>query len=173
MRNTLALPALAAFLVSPALAEPKPLRSAPGIRAEAGVFCSAEGMGRKPAPGTAAGWVNSPSDEPEFSWPTLTVPARIGVAFGVKAESTGGDLSGATLVVEHPAYRDGTTVESWSTNIHAGSPTVDFYSFDFDHELVPGPWRMQAQRDGRVLFDVTFDVVAPEESPEIVRLCAP
>lgn len=159
-----------------AIANPgiQPDKIAPQIgRLEAGVICSPESVGSSPAPNTIAGSTHVIEEEPPFIAVTRRVPAVLGVGFGVKSQTQDGfGYDDVTMVITHPPMGDtGAELQSFSTSIGNTSPSLTFYQFDFDYELVPGIWQMTAMRDETVLYAVTFEVLPPHKVPELAAVC--
>jgi hypothetical protein len=48
---------------------------------------------------------------------------------------------------------------------------LNFFRFDYDHELVPGIWRFEAWEAGTLLYSVEFEVVPAEALPQIAQAC--
>lgn len=173
MRLTLFL--CLAGLAGPALAQsPGPDTTAPTISSlETGIVCPPPSVGESPAPGTLAGTTHLIEDEPPFVSLSNRVPAVLGIGFGAKALSA--DIFGltdVTMTVTHPPMgRDGTTVQSFQTRIDGTEPSLTFYQFDFDYEMVQGLWQMEATKDGATLYRATFEVVPPGQVPELASVC--
>ncbi|WP_245731596.1 DUF3859 domain-containing protein [Loktanella fryxellensis] len=140
---------------------------------EAGVICPPPTVGSTPAPGTLAGTTHLIEDEPPFVSPSQRVPAVIGIGFGIKSMATDPfGLQDVTITVTHPPMGPtAATTQSFQTRIDGTAPSLTFYQFDFDYELVQGPWQMQAEKDGEILFTTSFDVVAPQAAPDLARVC--
>lgn len=151
-------------------AQGKPFASNDIANLQFGVFCALQPMNSVPAPDTAAGWVHSPIAGVNFHWKTQMVPANKSIGFGVSAHARSRDISDATITVTHPKIK-GQTQDSWPTGFSSSTLTTDFYRFDFDYELKPGLWTIQAHKDGKVLYLVEFQVVSPAELPEIAAAC--
>jgi len=141
---------------------------------EAGVICTPVATGEIPAPGTIAGVTQIITVEPPFAAITRRVPAVLGVGFGVKSQSSLPDgLSGVFISVTHPPMGDeGITTQSFETSIRGTDPSLTFYQFDFEYELVPGFWQFEATKDGDLLFRTTFEVLPPNAVRELAELCA-
>jgi len=170
LRLTCVALALAGF-VPAAEAEPAPPAAGPMVaRLEVGVFCALQAMNQRPAPGTLSGWIHVPEGEITFHWPDRqVVPAALGLAFGVKAQL----IPGAFVAYgEMRVYRPGSDVpEVWDTGFSDMGPSVGFFRFDHDHELVPGPWRFEAWDGLEQLYTVEFEVVPAAALPEITNAC--
>ncbi len=101
------------------------------------------------------------------------MPAVIGIGFGVKAQAF--DLLGeqdVSITITHPAMGDaGATSQSFASRINGAEPSLTFYQFDFDYELVTGIWQMQAMQGSTVLYRTSFEVLPPAQVPELARVC--
>lgn len=165
-----------ALVISPAAAQvgPQPDKHSPNISSfETGVICAQPVVGSEPAPGTLAGVTNIIDEDPPFVSNARRVPAVIGVGFGLKAQSAAPDgISGVTMIVTHPPMGPtGTTHQMYMSSINGDKPAVRFYQFDFDYELVTGIWQLEAQKNGKVLYRVTFEVLPPDQIPELATAC--
>ncbi len=162
------------FAVHPALAAGKPVLTGPDIAGvDSGVICPPEPVGTSPAPGTLAGTTHVINEDPPFVSNTHTVPAALGIGFGVKARAA--DLSGlqdVTMVVTHPPMgKQKITTQSFPTRISGLTHSVTFYQFDYAYELVTGRWQMTAMQGDTVLYQASFDVVSPQRVPELAGVC--
>lgn len=140
---------------------------------EAGIVCPPEPIGASPAPGTLAGTTHIIEEEPPFVSTSRRVPAALGIGFGIKALSadTNG-LSDVVMVVTHPPMgENGVQSQNFYTTISGLDPSLTFYQFDFDYELVPGKWEMSAFHKGELLYQIAFEVVAPYLVPELASAC--
>ena len=140
---------------------------------QAGVICPPPITGTVAAPDTVAGTTHVIDIEPSFVAQTHIVPAVIGLGFGVKSRTTqDGGLAGVTMVVTHPPMGpDKTTTQSFTTRINDNSASLSFYQFDYAYELLVGEWEMTAWLDERILYQVNFDVVAPQAAPGLADVC--
>jgi Domain of unknown function (DUF3859) len=137
----------------------------------AGVLCAPEVTGTVPAPDTVAGVTNVIDRLPPFISRSRTVPAVIGVGFAVTTTSAV-ELPEVRIEVTHPPMGpDGITVESYPGAIWTDGSGFAMYQFDYDYELVTGPWTVAAFLDTQELWSVTFDVVAPADVPGLAIPC--
>lgn len=140
---------------------------------EAGVICAPEAVGERLAPDTVAGVTHTIAGEPPFVSLSRRVPAVLGVGFGVKAMVT--DIEGlndVTMVILHPPMGpDGQARQSFQTRISGLDPSLTFYQFDYDYELLPGRWQMEAHHAGEVIYRVSFDILPPQDVPELAAAC--
>ena len=140
---------------------------------EAGVICAPETTGILDAPDTVAGTTHIIAEEPPFVAVTRRVPAVLGIGFGIKSRTVDfAGLESVIMTVTHPPMGDGgATSQSFATTIRGTDPSLTFYQFDFDYELLPGIWQMTAASDGDILFRTTFEVLPPEQVPELAEIC--
>ncbi|MEL6639932.1 MAG: DUF3859 domain-containing protein [Pseudomonadota bacterium] len=166
--------ALCALPVAAMAQAPRPdVTSALMASVEAGVICAPETTGTQEAPGTVAGTTHLIAEEPPFIAITRRVPAVLGIGFGIKSRSVDiVGLNGVTMTVTHPPMGDAAaTVQTFETVIRGTDPSLTFYQFDFDYELLPGIWQMQASIGDEVLYRTTFEVLPPEMVPELAEVC--
>ncbi|WP_160147776.1 DUF3859 domain-containing protein [Tabrizicola flagellatus] len=164
--------ALTLFLAlsAPLGAEPAAPQTGPEVASlQAGVFCALQAMDQRPAPGTLSGWIHVPDGEIDFHWPDVrVVPARIGIAFGVKSRLT----PGLSLSGEMRVYRPGaTTPETWQSSFTDMGDQFGFFRFDREDELLPGIWRFEAWAWEKRLYSVEFEVVPAAALPGIAQAC--
>lgn len=154
----------------PVAAEPAAPQAAPEVASLAvGVFCALQAMDQRPAPGTLSGWIHVPEGDIDFHWPDRqVVPARIGLAFGVKSRLRPGLFLGGEMRVYRPGAA---TPEVWDSSFTDLSDQFGFFRFDRDDELISGTWRFEAWTDDRQLYAVEFEVVPAATLPEIAQAC--
>ena len=129
---------------------------------EFGYMCKLQTEEEMLAEDTISGTVSLVTDPPPFTYRGTTVPAEIGVEFGVRVQVLPQFEGPATVHVEHPPHgAAGITNESWQTYLRADDMGYASFSFDAEYEVTPGKWTMSATSNGRVIYSVTFDVVAP------------
>lgn len=153
---------------------PLPDTIAPSIASlEAGVICAPDDLGVAQAPGTIAGTTHVITEEPPFVAVTRRVPAVLGIGFGIKSLSQDGDgLSGVVMKVTHPPMGgNGITAQTFTTTIRGTDPSLTFYQFDYDYELLPGIWQLEASLADEVLYRTTFEVVPADQVPELAEVC--
>lgn len=136
---------------------------------EWGVFCALPPTRQVPAPGTLSGWIHVPLDEIAFQWPDRqTLPASLGLAFGVRARLA----SESVPFAEIRLFRPGSSQpEIWGTGFTALGETLVFFRFDREDELIPGPWRFEAWDGPRQMFKVEFEVVPASDLPDLADAC--
>ncbi|QQA42309.1 DUF3859 domain-containing protein [Pelagovum pacificum] len=151
-----------------------PLTVGPMIRsAKIGIFCAPEIFETTPAPDTIAGTTNVVVDEVPFLSDSHIVPAVLDVGFGIKSYAKGDvELTGVTVIVTHPPVGpDGVQRESYQTTIFSSRVSQTLFQFDYEYELVTGPWTLEAIHQGETLFSATFEVVEPGMVPELAEAC--
>ena len=140
---------------------------------EAGVICAPDSMAVREAPGTIAGTTHVIDEEPPFVAITRRVPAVLGIGFGIKAVTA--DVNGlqdVLMTVTHPPMgTSNATEQTFLTTIRGTDPSLTFYQFDFDYELLPGIWQLEATFGSDVLYRTTFEVLPPEQVPELAEIC--
>jgi hypothetical protein len=159
----------------PAAAQSMPGDSmGPGIQSlKAGIICAQDVISLTPAPDTVAGVTNVIEGDPAFVAFSRDVPAVVGIGFGVKSQAADGiDRLGVLITVTHPPMGDaGVIRESYTTDISSSGLSFTLYQFDYDYELVQGTWTFEATHDGKRLFRASFDVVPPQDVPELAAAC--
>lgn len=141
-------------------------------RFSAGIFCAPEVIGENPAPDTLAGVTNIIAEQPEFVSLSRSVPAVLGLGFGVISSVKAPTEQEVLIIVTHPPMRsDGLTRQSYSRIYVPGVESFTMYQFDYEYELVIGRWTITATDGERLLFRAGFDVTAPEFAPELADYC--
>lgn len=140
---------------------------------ETGVICAPETVGTAPAPDTVAGVTNVIEEDPPFVSTANRVPAVLGLGFGAKATSqTTTGIEDVIVIVRHPAMGpEGATVQSYATRITGQGTSNALYQFDFEYELLPGRWSIEARKAGQLLYRSQFEVVPPQDIPELAGAC--
>nr|WP_183525293.1 DUF3859 domain-containing protein [Yoonia ponticola] len=168
---------LACLLIAPIAAfaqAPLPDLTAPAIATlQAGVICAPVSLGERLAPGTVAGTTHVINEEPPFVAATRRVPAVLGIGFGIKSQAADLDgIEGVKMTVTHPPMgASGQTVQTFPSTIRGTDPSLTFYQFDFDYELLPGIWQIEASSNGETLYRTTFEVLPAEQVPELAEIC--
>ena len=76
------------------------------------------------------------------------------------------------MVVTHPAMgAQKIETQTYGTFISSLSSSLTFYQFDYNYELLPGIWNMTAMQGETVLYSVNFEVLPPEQVPELASVC--
>ncbi|WP_407494602.1 DUF3859 domain-containing protein [Pseudooceanicola sp. MF1-13] len=132
---------------------------------EYGVICDYLPQGEEiPAPETNAGKVRRGGDPVLFDIQTDVVPARAGVAFGIRmqaAESMG--TRTVMMLTRHPSFGEGyLDAESWPSTLTGGIPSARYFVFEFAYEMTPGDWTMDVYLDGERIVRKGFTVIDPE-----------
>jgi hypothetical protein len=137
-------------------------------------------VGTLEQPDTAIGRTNQLSGVEKLET-TTTVPARLGVSFGLEYRLTGereGDAATIQIVVVppkagllNPATGKRVHRESWRPSIVlVGAATIVGYKLEHDWEVVPGLWRFQIWQAGRKLAEQSFCLVPEPGSADSEKL---
>ncbi len=159
------------LMVLAAMAKPAaPYRDPALAHITFGLFCAITTTGQTDAPGTTSGWIHTTQDAPAFHWPgQRTVPAVLGLAFGVRAQTQPGI---AFPDAEMRVYRPGTErPDIWSSPMSDTGPALAFFRFDTDAERIPGLWVLEAWSGPTRLYRVEFDVVPATTGNPIAQAC--
>lgn len=143
---------------------------------EAGIYCAREPVRFSEAPGTVAGVTNIIDQVPDFIANGRFVPAEIGLGFGliykIKQSGSEQDVLNITMTTHHPPMGpNNVTTQEYITQRVGGEESFSLYAFDFEYELLPGPWLLEARNGETLLFRVGFSVVDPETHPELSEIC--
>jgi len=135
---------------------------------EFGIFCALETVEQREAKDTISGVVNLLAEAPVFLRKTTVVPAKIGIGFGIHVDIPAPLKGPVIMQTTHPPMgENGVTVERWDTEITPGRLNYNGFTFEYDYELLPGPWTIAALVNGRELYKVDFTVVDPALTPPI------
>ena len=150
---------------SPASAEP----NAPGaLRLDYGYFCAVETVEQVEAEDTISGVVNMVAQAPPFIQKSTVVPGKIGIGFGIHLDVLPEYEGVAVVATVHPPMGpDGVTRETWVTTYEVGHTAYNGFTFEYDYELLYGPWTISAEANGRVIYKVDFTVVDPSMMPDV------
>ncbi len=141
-------------------------------RFSAGVVCTPLIVGQNEAPGTISGFTNTIEGLVEFTSTSRRVPAVIGISFGALVTAKSFDRSNVTVTLTHPPMGDaGVEVETYATYISATNDSPVLFSLEYDYELVTGPWRFDVSHQGQLLYTANFEVVEPQDLPELANIC--
>ena len=133
-----------------------------------GVFCALEPADERPAEGTVSGVIGLLDETPVFARPGPVVPARVGIGFGVHVQVAPQFAGPATIETSHPPMGpNGVTSQIWEVEFSADRVSYNGFSFDFEYELLPGPWSFTATANGRLIYKVDFTVVDPRFAPAL------
>ena len=143
------------------------------VYVESGVACQAERIGSVPAPNSVAGESYLITGDVQFISHEHMVPAVIGVSMGLKVTvSVPGGLDGVLLSVTHPPMGpQQVRRQTFVGSISDGAASQRFYSFDYDYELLPGTWTLEAKHGKELIYRATFEVVPPEVLPDLASAC--
>jgi len=76
------------------------------------------------------------------------------------------------VTISHPPIGDtGAMRQSFDSRISGTKPSLTFYQFDFDYELVTGIGQMKARNGDKIIYRTTFEVVDPAQSPDLAAIC--
>ena len=107
-------------------------------------------------------------EEPRIVDHTTRIEARLCLRFGIIFTVDGlgpDDVLDLTARSDHPAmvHPDGrlSTGTTYALQAVGDRPNLVGFAFDDAWELAPGPWTFAVERDGKVLAEQRFDVVAP------------
>ena len=167
-----ALAAALCLFAAPAFAQGGDILSPEIGLFEAGVLCAAEPVATQPAPDTIAGFINVIDGDPEFVSHGRLVPAVIGISFGVRSAAVAQEFPVVEIIVTHPPMGpDGVTRQSYLSDIGTTAPSMSFYAFEFDEELVLGDWTFTAMAGEEILWSAGFEVVSPRQISELAGIC--
>ena len=139
---------------------------------QTGVVCAPERSDVVAAPDTISGTKNVIDHDPPFVSRKHRVPAVLGVGFGVKARAAEGPLASVRFTVVHPPMGPSrVTRQSFETVIGSNDLSLTFYQFDHAYELVLGTWKMTATQGDLLLYSAEFEVLAPDQVPELAGVC--
>lgn len=139
-----------------------------------GVVCTPQFANYVDAPETTSGYTNIAAEPLEIRWPQTTVPAALGISFGLHARARDEAFT-AQIRLSHPAFPGSDRgQEIWFSNFWPDSDNAVFYSFEFDYELVPGDWLLELvdSDSGAVLMWQEFNIVPATDLPHIVQACS-
>ncbi|MEQ5871711.1 DUF3859 domain-containing protein [Sagittula sp. NFXS13] len=138
-----------------------------------GVICDIEKGRTRPAPDTVSGVLNVVNQHHPIDVHTATVPAEMGLSFGIRADLPDGAEGGTfSIIVTHPPMGpQGQTVESWTTTLSPGDPALNLFTFELPYELVQGDWRFQIARADDIVLEQHFTVLPAGSVPAVQRAC--
>jgi hypothetical protein len=147
----------------------------------------ADRTGQVPSPSSPSGTSNL-SINVRHRETTTTVPALVGITFGLRYEVVGSPSGAAVdlkLVVRFPerGVTDPATGKSFRSAEYevrtvVGAIGWEAYTLDYEWEVEPGPWTLELWHEGRRLARKTFMVTrlvssAGRPAPNSRRLAAP
>lgn len=102
---------------------------------------------------------------------TATIPAQIGVHFGVECKVLGSPAGAQVTVrrvtrfpsvgLQRPGAKEPTYVSERDVTKLIGNVSYSDYSIDDSWEAIPGKWRLEFWIDGRKLAEQEFTLVKP------------
>lgn len=138
----------------------------------AGIFCAPPEGERRPAPGTASGWVHVPEEPVAMVAEGVRAPTVLGLGFGVRYRLSDTERAPTRYIVRHPPVPPlNMTEESWEGSVGAGSVDTVFFQFDLEEEMQRGDWSFSVESRGELLFTVAFTVTGPAELPALAQIC--
>jgi hypothetical protein len=131
-------------------------------------------VGALEQPNTAIGRTNQLSNIEKLRT-TTTVPAKLGISFGLEYRLAGAPEGGtATIQIAvippkagllNPETKRRLYRETWRPSaVVIGAPTVIGYLLEHDWEVIPGLWKFEIWQDDRKLGEQSFCLV-PENEP--------
>lgn len=93
---------------------------------------------------------------------SLKIPSVAGLTFGVLSNYPAGVSYDVTSTITH-LDRNGVVNEDTVPLVFDDVLEIDGWNFDFADPSHLGTYRFQTFRDGQVIYDLSFDVVSPEE----------
>ncbi len=141
-------------------------------RLKAGLICPSDKIVHIPAPDTMLGHIRRTHGE-QVVVSTRTVPMVKSLGFGIDVRPKGPRIfDPVTVTITHPPYK-GTdiTTESWQAAIRPGRSNLNYFVFELDEEMVPGTWTFSLTYEDRMLLQSSFEVVQPEDYPNVKGLC--
>ena len=168
MLSRIARLTLAVVLAWPVWAEPAPPFTAPGVvLVDLGIYCRPGTTTREDAPGTSLGYIQKLPGTPSIAFRQQQVPARIGVHFGVIVA-----LDRDVIDMRAETWMPGATrPEVWFTDQSADLPRARGFAFEYPHELIPGPWVMEAYDGDTLLYRVEWEVLPGDALPGVSSDC--
>ncbi len=158
---------IALSLASPLHADPAPPSFQPPITVlHHGIFCDTDDGARIAAPGTQLGYIELAPEGLEISQVRQTLPADIGLAFGVFAQAS--RPVEVTVKVHRP---DLAAPETWTSTIRTDAPRPTYFTFDFPHEQTPGLWAIEAWEGENRLYRVEYLVTPAGSDPALSGFC--
>lgn len=140
---------------------------------ETGLICPSGQAEEVPAPDTMLGFIKRREDWQRIVYRTTTVPLIRNLGFGIDVAPIGPrNLDPVTIRITHPPYKDtDVTEESWSADLSPERSNLNFFVFEFRHEMVLGTWTFEIEYAGEIILRQSFDVVHPSRYPGVDGLC--
>lgn len=143
-------------------------------RLEYGLICRVEAASLEPAPETATGTIQVIEKPLNFLKKTRTIPMVKGLGFAVDlTPAAPWRLDNVQVSLQHPPYYgSGETIDRWTAAFDGSTPTMNFFEFEHDFEMVAGVWTLSAYQDQTLIYSVSFDVVPAQDAPDLAALCS-
>ncbi len=151
------------------------LGPSPVVLLDHGVVCDVLITGQQDAPLTESGQLNLVDQDRTIDVTTATVPARLGLSFGIRVTlETGTALADARVVVHHPPLGAArVTTQSWPIWLNAGDVSLNLFTFEHAYELVEGRWMFQIIGAHGIALSQEFDVVDKYAAAAVQDACFP
>lgn len=159
---------LAVFAATAAFAGPVPPQGSTHVDiVDFGIYCRPEITGTEPAPDTSLGYVNLLGGDTTIRLHQQEIPAILGISFGVIVlpHQT---IIGARMETYRPDKAD---PDIWFADLYEGDQKIRGFTFDFEDEVLPGIWRMEAWDSDTRLYSIEFEVLPPSALPGISADC--
>lgn len=139
----------------------------------AGVMCRPNDAIQIPAEGTKRGWIfDGGTGDFAFVSDSRKVPAIVGIAMGVSAHTLDDRLYPVEITVTHPPLPDSDdTTDVWITDFNPGRARVVYWDISSEQERVVGDYNISARYQGKTLYSVDFELVAPQSVPHLITAC--
>ncbi len=142
------------------------------LSAQAGFLCNVHEYGSEPAAGTLEGRTDLIDSARLRVMPTTIVPATLGVHAGILLHRDPAYTAPLRVVVTHPPMgSDGMTEQSFFTNQPSDGKIGAGWQFEYDYELLPGPWSITLLDGDTLLYRFDFTVVPPAAFPPDITIC--
>jgi len=141
-----------------------------------GLICALKRSGTTQDGNTETGSTHILAGTPSFAVRTTTIPAQLGLSFGVRVRAVGPEtLHNVRISLRHPPTGAGshkTTFEHWPATITPDNPpTSSTFTFEHAHELALGRWIFEAHIGDQRLYHVEFTVVDPADAAHLRTTC--
>ena len=163
MLSLAVMPAAAPVAAAPAVPE-----AGAGIDLlDVGIYCLPSDTRPEAAPETELGYINVYDGTPRFIHHRQTVPAVLGLSFGVHYTSDH-DIGDVRVETWRPGQ---TRPDAWTVSVAADAAQSNGFTFETTDEMRTGTWRMEAWDGTRLLYRVEFDVQPADALPGIGPDC--
>jgi hypothetical protein len=137
----------------------------------AGFFCGLQPDDYQNAPQTRRGFIEIFETPWHFIHIGPQVPALPGLGFGIVGLVLLPNQSRQYQVRLHMPHRSPSNDEFWDIGIADSDMIWAGYIFDVNDRPPLGTWSLSILQDDRVLLTQYFEVVAPQDAPELNGLC--